>query len=218
MEHRLAAIAKGYALMRAAHLDFAPALGRNSTARQPSPLDGVRGSQWRLVAAVAGFEIFLRGRIGREEKIWKLVEAALPMVSLAPPAPIARRRRSAAPQPRTLERWLDFPAASQKSRLADFLGLNKFEEPLLVNWLRGTSAVTEWVEHVAFATALRNVTAHGALSAKKVRDLRLRRPFDVLPTHLFEFAAASLEPAVAALAGGVSPPGKLASRRRKVRR
>src|SRR4051812_47852631 len=71
LEYRLAAMAKGYALMRAAYLDFAPALGRNTAGADPSKLDAVRGAQWRLVLCVAGFEMFLRGRLGREEKIEK---------------------------------------------------------------------------------------------------------------------------------------------------
>jgi len=45
LDYRLSAIARGYALMRAAHLDFTPAIGRNATRREPSQLDVLRGIQ-----------------------------------------------------------------------------------------------------------------------------------------------------------------------------
>jgi hypothetical protein len=192
LDYRLAAMAKGYALMRAAYLDFTPALGRNAVGQEPSKLDAVRGVQWRLVMCVAGFEMFLRGRLGREEKIWKLVEAALPLVSLEPPPPMARPRVPPKGASTKLEGWLDIPPLTKKSRIAEFLGLNKFEEILLLEWLRGTNEPAGWKGHAHLATALRNVTAHGALSARKVRELRLRHAIETLPRSLFRLCVRNL--------------------------
>lgn len=217
IDYRLAAMAKGYALMRAAYLDFAPALGRNTVGADPSKLDAVRGVQWRLVLCVAGFEMFLRGRLGREEKIEKLVEAAAPFVALEPPPPMPRPRVVPKNAPTKLEGWLDVPPPSKKSRLAAFLGLRPREETLLLEWLRGTSEPTGWTGHARLATALRNVTAHGALSAKKIRELRLKSAFEALPSILFDFASATLEVPVATLAGPTHQRSALASRRARAR-
>ncbi len=217
LDYRLAAMAKGYALMRAAYLDFTPALGRNTAGADPSKLDAVRGVQWRLVLCVAGFEMFLRGRLGREEKIEKLVEAALPLVTLEPPPPMPRPRVVPKNAPTKLEGWLDVPPLTKKSRLAEFLGLRPREETLLLEWLRGTKEPAGWMEHARLATALRNVTAHGALSAKKIRELRLRSAFEALPCILFDFASATLETSVATLAGAAHQRSLLVSRRSRAR-
>ena len=203
IEYRLEAIARGYALLRAAYLDFTPALGRNATSREPSRLDVVRGLQWRLVLSVAGFEMYLRGRTGREEKIWKLVRHAEPYVLLEPPPAVPSPRIGSNDKRRStsLESLLDVPLPTRRSRLAEFLGLNKFEEPLLLDWLRGERTPMDWEEHLHLATALRNVTAHGALSAKKARDLGMRRAFYTLPGTMLSFAAATLEGPVRELSG-----------------
>ena len=197
LDYRLAAIARGYALMRAAHLDFKPAMGRYATECGPSRLDTVRGLQWRLVLSVAGFEMFLRGRIGQKDKklkIWKLVKLAIRYVSLEPPpppmTPPPNRRKGRSTK---LESWLDdIPLPTRAVRFAEFFGLNEFEEPVLLGWLRGARKPWGWEEHLQLATALRNVTAHGALSAKKARELRMGRAFDSLPCILLDFAAATL--------------------------
>jgi hypothetical protein len=195
IRYRLEAIARGYALLRAAHLDFTPAIGRSAATREPSRLDVVRGLQWRLVLSVAGFEMFLRGRVGRDEKIWKLVRHAISYVLLEPPPTVPSPRIRSTDKRRwiSLESLLDIPLPTRRLRLAEFLSLNKFEEPLLLDWLRGERTPIDWEEHFQLATALRNVTAHGALSAKKARDLGMRRAFYTLPGTMLSFATATLE-------------------------
>lgn len=194
LEYRLGAMAKGYSLMRAAHLDFEPSIGCGRVSAHPSRLDRLRGLQWRLVMSVAGFEMFLRGRCGREEKIWKLVASAVSLVSIPPPPPLPRPLAASGGLPASIESLLDIPhGPSDRSRLAEHLGLNKFEEELLLGWLQGTREPAGWEGHVRLAAALRNVTAHGALSAKKVGELRLRGAFGALPIILFDFAGATLE-------------------------
>jgi hypothetical protein len=192
LDYRLEAMTRGYALLRAGFLDFNPRLGRAETAKGAhSKTDELRGVQWRLVLAVAGFEIFLRGRLGIEKPIYKLVELGLKHVALAAPLPV--ERRSPAHSGTMLEALLELPEPSKGPGLAKFLGLNAPAEKTFKDWLCGRGDTAGWQAHVSLATALRNATAHGALSATRVHRLGLRPAFERLPAILLEFALATLE-------------------------
>ncbi|MEH1832888.1 MAG: hypothetical protein V7L29_12595 [Nostoc sp.] len=53
--------------------------------------------------------------------------------------------------------------------------------------------VSNWVEAVRLAKALRNATAHGALSASKVKDWGLQKPLLALSDNLAEIVVAAMQ-------------------------
>lgn len=195
LDFRLYCISKGHALLRAAFLDHEPAIGRGTAREAPTRLDTIRGLQWRLVMSVAGMERFLRGRVGHDKRTRELATIAEALVQS--PAPQLKGMPNATSGRRPdLQELFEVPSQqgrSSEQQLARFLGLRSFDEAALLAWLEGRHAAS-WSSHVSLAVALRNCTAHGALSAKKAQRLHLRPAFGGLPEILFDFTQRTLEP------------------------
>jgi hypothetical protein len=63
---------------------------------------------------------------------------------------------------------------------------------IIESWLVKSTPISSWVEAARLAKALRNATAHGALSATKVRQWGLENGLLVLSDNLGEIVVAGL--------------------------
>lgn len=204
VDHRLYSMSKGYALLRASVQDENPAIGRGSPRETPSRLDFVRGLQWRLVMAVGGLEVFLRGRFGRpKDYLSKLASRAAHLVHTGPPRlPMPRGATRGEEQ---LGRWVSgSPDDPGGERLSEFLGLSSWDREVFLRWARSPTSIEGWEDQIRLACALRNMTAHGALSARKAQQLQLRGPIRALPVHLLKLAGDTLAPAIEGLGNGIT--------------
>lgn len=161
-------IARGAALVTQARAWSRPTAGR------PSALSEIRGLQWRLVMAVAGLEIILKSLIGRahpgieefrilERRIGNSDVESMPCPEVSP----SHRRR-----------WLE------DESILRFLSLRGADLGIISGWLASEDRrpLEGMANQLALAKALRNCTAHAALSATKCQQLNLRPAMNQLPT------------------------------------
>lgn len=162
----LQGISRGQALLEQSCAWSKPSAGR------ASKLSELRGQQWRLVMAYAGFEIILKSLYGKDhpgiEEFQKL-EASIEAVENLEPIASPRLTKS------IKEKWL----ADEK--LLKFLSFRNYDLKLFKRWMVDGSAVETLAEQLALAKALRNGTAHAALSANKCQQLKLSGALERLP-------------------------------------
>jgi hypothetical protein len=139
-----------------------------------------RGQQWRLVMAYAGFEIFAKalqgnfaaqGGSGVSDFLKKLGNFSLEKVT----SPIS----GSPPRGKTIEELLDFLHAPRR------------DQELLEAWLSSAESragifLQSRAEGISLARIIRNLTAHGILSASLVQRLNIPRLCDALTNTLFE--------------------------------
>ncbi len=162
----LQGLARGEALLNQAFQWSKPTAGRESE------LAEFRGLQWRLVMAVAGLEIMIKSLIGKDHPgidEFQILEKrlALDVPPIAAPT-LARSVR---------EEWVE------DERLLKFLSLRGYDLKILRRFLADNDCpfIDGLAEQLALAKALRNCTAHAALSATKCRQLKLRPTLETLP-------------------------------------
>jgi hypothetical protein len=167
----LQGLARGEALLSQAFQWSDPTAGRKSE------LAEFRGLQWRLVMAVAGLEIMIKSLIGKEKpgiNEFRILEKRLALD--APPIPAPSLARS------VREKWIE------DERLLKFLSLRGYDLEILRRFFADDNCpfVDGLAEQLALAKALRNCTAHAALSATKCRQLKLRPTLERLPGVIHE--------------------------------
>ena len=143
-----------------------------------------RGLQWRLCMAWAGFETWMKGLLAKENA--KLEPGILAKWSMGLPA------FDAIEAPRTgkaIARWIDEEGGDA---ILDFLGVNRTDRETLKTWLLKGQAIADWASMALLSKALRNATAHGALSASTAKQLGLQAALEELPTLLQDFAHGAL--------------------------
>ena len=94
--------------------------------------------------------------------------------------------------PRTgkaIARWIDEEGGDA---ILDFLGVNRTDRDTLKTWLLKEQAIADWSSMALLAKALRNATAHGALSASTAKELGLQAALEKLPTLPQDFAHGAL--------------------------
>ena len=155
--------------------------------------DRARGDQWRLVMAYGGFETVARGLLASPDPTYLapadfdrlLAPCKLPRFTPIPSPPQKAEVR---------DRWftpemLDAP----RHPLLAFLGLHNGDAEVVRRWLVEGLSVDTWQTSLRLAQALRNVTTHGALSASKTREWKLRPVCQRLTQDLATVAAAALK-------------------------
>jgi hypothetical protein len=100
------------------------------------------------------------------------------------------------PPPTVSESALDkifrLPQVTDDHPLLAFLDLNPSNASTIHDWMVKGQPVDSWAGAIKLAKALRDATAHGALSASKVLEWRLLPTFEELPLRLGRLAAAAL--------------------------
>lgn len=151
---------------------------------KPGPTAPLRGLQWRLCIAWAGFETWLGGLLATENA--RMDAGSLARWSKGLP----KFEAIAAPKAgKGVSRWMEEEGGDA---VLDFLGVNKTDRETLKQWLLKGEAILEWTDMALLAKALRNATVHGALSATATQELGLRDVLEKLPTLLQEFAHGAL--------------------------
>jgi hypothetical protein len=74
----------------------------------------------------------------------------------------------------------------KNEKILDFLNVGRGDRNVLKSWILEKKTINDLPTAIALAKALRNATAHGALSAKKCEDLKLSDTIKELPRILFE--------------------------------
>lgn len=182
------ALSRGFYLIKSALEWQEPAAGHNSI-EELNDTHRARGIQWRLVMAYGGFETITKTLLINEKYLTPETikdfthKCYLPdYSSLHPPA--ATRVN--------LEKWLNKPSCEKKSAIADFLSLENGDKTIIEEWIVKSTPVSTWVDAVKLAKAIRNATAHGALSASKVKQWGLQKPLLTLADNLGEIVLAGL--------------------------
>lgn len=181
-------LSRGFYLMKSALEWQEPAAGHNST-EKPNDTHKARGIQWRLVMAYSGFETVTNTLLINEKYLTPNTikdfteKCSLPDYCLLN-SPAATRGN--------LEKWLNKPSLEKKSALADFLSLENGDKTIIEEWIVKSTPVSTWVDAVRLTKAIRNATAHGALSPTKVNQWGLQKPLLTLSDNLGEIVVASM--------------------------
>lgn len=194
MEVVLYSLSRGYWLMEAAMEWEKPYAGKEPTSAQSVSV--LRGLQLRLAMAYNAFELIAMAlmqpdRTLSPEIIGSFVQKCQLRASADPISPPNKNRA-------VLKQWLDGSAIARKKgeegeALLEFLGLKRGDRTLFQSWVLAEIPVNNWDRRILLAKALRNMSAHGALSASKVGELGLRQAFEVLPESLSEVVHAALQ-------------------------
>lgn len=187
----LVALSKGTHLVKAALAWEDAAAGPTST-RSTAATKRARGEQWRLVMAHGGLEmvskalLFLRcPHVGMApEEAARLTD----LCELPPYVPLEAPNRRRA----ELAKWLEMEVDLGEHPMVDFLGMHGGGAKVFRRWAVEGRPIESWVDAMQLAKALRHATAHGALSAMKVRQWGLRDAMETLNANLGEITAAAL--------------------------
>lgn len=168
-------IGRGHRLLRNAEKWTRPEAGAGADVTRVA-----RGQQWRLVMAYAGFEIFaksmlgnfaVRGGPGVSDFLEALGIFSDGLISI----PAGRR----------------LPKGKSSDEMLDFLRTHKGDRAQLEKWF-GTATVKQgsvgWsrIEAIDLARIVRNLTAHGILSADLARKTNISRLSEALVSTLAE--------------------------------
>ena len=153
-------------------------------AGKEGPAAAMRGLQWRLCMAWAGFEIWMKGLLATENT--KMDAGTLAQWGQDLPKFDAI---DAPKSGRGIAQWIDEEGGGT---VLDFLGVNRSDRDTLKAWLLNGQAIVDSAPMVLLAKALRNATAHGALSASTAKELGLQVALEKLPSLLQDFACGAL--------------------------
>jgi hypothetical protein len=186
----VSALARGKALVEAAGRWADPAVGQRS-ASSITETDRFRGDQWRLVVAYGGFQTVVKALMGVQRGI--RLEPALVDRFIERARPIAYSGLSS-PQVRDadLEDVFRAPLTDITHPLLVFLDLSWSSTRTLYRWLVEGRPVETWTRAMRLARALRDATAHGALSASRAKQWQLRPGLRALTEHIGQLVAAAL--------------------------
>jgi len=174
-------VGRGYQLVHNAQKWTRPEVGPGSEKSRRA-----RGQQWRLVMAYAGFEIFAKalqgnfaaqGGSGVSDFLKKLGNFSLEKVT----APIS----GCPPRGKTI------------ADLLEFLQTPRRDQELLEAWLSSAGSRSGTFRQsraggISLARIIRNLTAHGILSASLVQRLNIPKLCDALTNTLYETAGYAL--------------------------
>ncbi len=182
-------LSKGYYLIKSGLEWHEPAIGHNSIDKL-NDTHKARGLQWRLVMAYGGFETITKTLLNSKNYLnpetIKDFTAKCVLPSYSPLYPPDSKRKN-------LEKWLEKPLLEKKSAIADFLSVEKGDKTIIEKWIVQSTPIYTWAEAVILAKALRNATAHGALSATKVKEWGLQKPLLTLSDNLGEIVVAGMQ-------------------------
>ncbi len=187
----LSGLARGKPLVEAAVRWAEPAVGQRS-ASSATDTDRARGDQWRLVLAYGGLETVAKALMGAlrgarldAATLGRFVERARPMPFAGLASPRVKET--------DLEDVFRAPLTDASHPLLNFLDLSWPATRSLYRWLVEGRHVQTWKGALSLARALRDATAHGALSASRARQWKLRPALAQLTENIGQLVAAALE-------------------------
>jgi hypothetical protein len=182
------ALSRGFYLIKSALEWQEPAAGHNSI-EEPNDTHKARGIQWRLVMAYNGFEMITKTLLlkkgtrglGPDEFSQFTIKCGLNQYNSLP-SPNTKLKN--------LDKWLT--KEPEGKTILNFLGVNKKDADIIQQWILQQQHIYTWVDAVQLAKAIRNATAHGALSASKVKQWGLQKPLLTLSDNLGEIVLAGM--------------------------
>ncbi|MBD0266586.1 MAG: hypothetical protein ICV78_28855 [Tolypothrix sp. Co-bin9] len=190
IDNVIQSLSKGYYLIKSSLEWHEPVVGHNSIDKL-SDTHKARGLQWRLVMVYGGFETIIKTLLKpgttslKPEQIQLFTDkCTLPNYNSLTPPDSTRVK---------LEKWLEKPSFTKKSALANFLTLENGDCKIIEDWIVQSNSISTWVDAARLAKALRNATAHGALSASKVNQWGLQKPLLTLSDNLGEIVLAGMQ-------------------------
>jgi hypothetical protein len=173
---------RGHELLKNAKAWSAPVIGSGKSAK-------FRGLQWKLVMTYNGMELLIKsllqkpGTDGLREDDLTNILSKLPLPELEPLNPPSLKRKS-------LATWL---VELDKDAVIQFLKTSRGDKTQIEKWLLEQQPIVTWKDAILLTKALRNCTAHGALSPSKVQEWGLGDAFKHLPQALFKIDAVIFE-------------------------
>ena len=122
-----------------------------------------------------------KGGLGPAEVEALILKLPLPAFDAIPSPSLERQ---------SFKDWLE---ELDQDAVLDFLKTDKGDRSQIQSWLLDQKPCTRWTDALLLAKALRNCTAHGALSPNKVEHWGLAEAFKQLPQALFKIDAAIFE-------------------------
>jgi len=184
------ALSRGLYLTKSAVQWHEPAAGHHSTVK-PNGTDKARGAQWRLVMTYGGFETTIKTLLntGKRSLNPTTIQEFIDKCNLPNYAPLMSPNSARV----NLEKWLKKPSRQKKSALADFLSLDNGDQKIIEVWIVESTPISNWADAVRLAKALRNATAHGALSATKIKEWGLQNTLLTLSDNLGELVLGGMQ-------------------------
>lgn len=176
-------LARGRALLETALEWQEPSVGNAS-----SDTSGVRGLQWREVIAWSGLEQILNCLIsspGSDDVDRLVAELQLPEYRELPPPDHKLCQ---------LRNWRERDDGDDATGVNGFLqAQSKMTKQVFRSWLIDGKPISTWTQGLMLAKSLRHVSAHGALSASKIRQWGLAPVLERLVPEMGIVATAVLK-------------------------
>ncbi len=189
IDNVIKALAIGFHLTQAAVEWDNPVAGKIGPNRSTA---NARGIQWQLVMAYGGFESVTKTLMNLRENKSGLTLAHVTdftskcnLPDYIPLIPPNTTRKN-------LDKWLTKPSETGKE-LLDFLGVEHGDRNLIEDWLVNSNQIEDWANATRLAKALRNATAHGALSPTKVKEWGLEPAMKTLVENLGDLVVFGLQ-------------------------
>lgn len=152
-----------------------------------------RGIQWQLVMAYGGFESVTKTLMNLRENKSGLTIAHVQyftskcnLPNYIPLIPPNTNRKN-------LDKWLTKSPPETGDELLNFIGLKNGDRNQIQRWLVNSNSINDWADATRLAKALRNATAHGALSPTKVKEWGLEPAMKILVKNLGDLVVFGLQ-------------------------
>ncbi|MEG4056460.1 MULTISPECIES: hypothetical protein [unclassified Microcoleus] len=190
IDNVITALAIGFNLTKAAVEWDNPVAGK-ILPNNPSTANA-RGIQWQLVMAYGGFESVTKTLMNLRENKSGLTLADVTDFTSKCNLPDYIPLKAPDTTRKNLDEWLTKPSGTGKE-LLDFLGVERGDRNQIKNWLVNSNQIEDWANATMLAKALRNTTAHGALSPTKVKDWGLKPAMKTLVKNLGDLVVVGLQ-------------------------
>ncbi|MEG4350748.1 hypothetical protein QUA74_13475 [Microcoleus sp. LAD1_D3] len=194
IDNVMKALSIGFHLTKAA-VEWDNPVAGNTLPNDPSTANA-RGIQWQLVMAYGGFESVTKTLMNLRENNSGLSIADVQdftskcnLPDYIPLIPPNTDRKD-------LEKWLtklSTETPETGDELLNFLGLKHGDRNLIKDWLVNSNPIEDWANATRLAKALRNATAHGALSPTKVKKWGLKPAMEILVKNLGDLVVFGLQ-------------------------
>jgi hypothetical protein len=178
----------GYNLLESALKWKEPKVGNASD--KVTETDVFRGIQWKLVIAHGGLETIIKTLMNDETR--GLDKSTIEAFTKKCNLPVY----STLPSPKgdyKYDIWLNKPVKQgEPNAIISFLGLSRGDAKIIESWIVNSIGIDSWDKSIRLSKALRNATAHGALSATKVKQWDLVDKIQILTKDLGEIGIAGL--------------------------
>ena len=192
IDNVIKALSRGFHLTKAA-VEWDNPVAGNTLAN--SSTANARGIQWQLVMAYGGFEsvtktlMYLTGEKNSYLSIDRVQDFTSKCNNLPDYIPLQPPNTNR----KNLDKWLTKSPPETGDELLDFLSLKNGDRNKIKDWLVNSNQIEDWANATMLAKALRNATAHGALSPTKIEKWGLKPAMKILVKNLGDLVVFGLQ-------------------------